>query len=184
MHAENFEAAETLKNGATVTIRAIRPADKAGIVEAFGRLDPESVYTRFFQPKPSLSIQELKAATDVDFENVVALVVMIESGGREVIIGGGRYLIINPSSPERSAEIAFLVEEDYHGQGIAGRILKHLARIAREKGVSRFEAEVLPQNKAMLAVFAHSGLPMKQELADGAIHVTLSLAERREPTPT
>jgi RimJ/RimL family protein N-acetyltransferase len=178
MDARTFEATETLKNGVTVNIRAVRSSDKAGIVEAFALLDPESVYTRFFQHKPSLSNQELKAATEVDFENIVALVVTIATGGREVIIGGGRYATVNPSSTQRSAEIAFMVEEDYHGLGIAGRILRHLARIAREKGVSRFQAEVLPQNKAMLAVFLRSGLPMKQTQAEGVIHVTLSLTDR------
>ena len=55
MTAKDFEASETLKNGATVRVRAIRPADKAAMIEAFGRLDPESVYTRFFQHKQSLS---------------------------------------------------------------------------------------------------------------------------------
>ena len=69
-----------------------------------------------------------------------------------------------------------LVEEDDHGQGIAGCILGHLAAIARKKGVSQFKAEMLPQNKAMLAVFSRSGLPMKQNFADGIIHVTLSSA--------
>ena len=92
MDANDFEATETLKNGVTVKIRAIRPSDKAGIADAFGKLDPESVYTRFFQVKGSLSDQELIAATEVDFENVVAMVVTIESGGKETIIGGGRYL--------------------------------------------------------------------------------------------
>jgi len=175
--ASSFEGIETLKNGVTVGIRAIRPADRAGIVEAFGKLDPESVYTRFFRAKDSLEDQELKAATEVDFENVVALVVTIESGGKEIIIGGGRYMAFGLPN-ERSAEIAFVVEEDYHGLGIAGRLLKHLAGIARQKGVSQFEAEVLPQNKAMLAVFLRSGLPMKQTQAEGVIHVTLSLTER------
>jgi len=167
-----FEENETLRNGFAVKIRAIRFADKASIVDAFGKLDPESVYTRFFRAKDSLSDQEPKAATEVDFENVVALVVTIESEGKEIIIGGGRYLAFDLPGA-RSAEIAFIVEEDYHGLGIAGRILKHLARIAREKDGSQFEAEVLPQNKAMLAVSLRSGLPMKQ--ADGVIHVTLSL---------
>ena len=92
MDANKFEATETLKNGLTVKIRAIRPSDKRGIVEAFGKLDAESVYTRFFQAKGSFSDRELKATTEVDFENVVALVVTIESGGREIIIGGGRCL--------------------------------------------------------------------------------------------
>jgi len=49
-----------LKNGVTVKIRAVRLADKAGIADAFGRLDSESVYTRFFQAKKSLSDQELR----------------------------------------------------------------------------------------------------------------------------
>jgi RimJ/RimL family protein N-acetyltransferase len=182
MNAKNFEATETMKNGVTVRVRAIQPADKAGIVEAFGQLEPESVYSRFFQYKKSLSDQELKAATEVDFENVVALVVTTEAGDREVTIGGGRYVVLDPANVQRNAEVAFLVEEDYQGQGIAGRILTHLADIAREKGVSQFEAEVLPQNKAMLAVFSRSGLSMKQYSADGVIHVTLSLAGRPEPT--
>jgi len=175
--ANSFEETETLRNGITVKIRAIRSADKAGVVDAFRKLDPQSVYTRFFQVKESLSDRELKAATEVDFENVVALVVTIESGGKETIIGGGRYLALDLPIA-RSAEIAFVVEEDYHGLGIAGRILRHLARIAREKGVSQFQAEVLPQNKAMLAVFSRSGLPMKLTHTEGVIHVTLSLTDR------
>ena len=178
IEANAFEETETLKNGVTVKIRAIRPADKAAITDAFGRLDPESVYTRFFQFKKSLSDQELKETTEVDFENVVALVVTIESEGKETIIGGGRYLAFDRSGG-RSAEIAFMVEDDYKGFGIAGRILKHLARIARGKGVSQFEADVLPQKKAMLAVFSRSGLPIKQAQTEGVVHVTLSLTDQR-----
>lgn len=178
--AKDFEETETLKNGVAIKIRAVQPADKAGLVDAFGKLDAESFYTRFFRAKGSLSDQELNAATEVDFENVVALVVTVESGGKETIVGGGRYLAFNRSSA-RSAEIAFLVEEDYHGLGIAGRVLKHLARIARAKGVGQFEAEVLPQNKAMLAVFSRSGLSMTQTPAEGVIHVTLSLTDRQTP---
>jgi RimJ/RimL family protein N-acetyltransferase len=177
--ASRFEVSERLKNGIIVLIRAIRPDDKAGVAAAFGKLDPESVYTRYFRAKDSLSDQELKAATEVDFENVVAMVVTIEAGGKETIIGGGRYVAFNLSGM-RSAEIAFVVEEDYQGLGIAGRILRHLARIAREKGVSQLEADVLPQNRAMLAVFSRSGLPMKQTLTEGVIHVTLSLSDAQQ----
>ncbi len=177
--ARTFEETETLKDGRAVKIRAVRPTDKGRVAEAFAALDPESVYTRFFQAKGALSDQELKAATEVDFEKVVALVVTVESGGKETIIGGGRYMLFDPPNT-RNAEIAFLVEEDYHGLGIAGRILKHLARIAREKGVTQFQAEVLPQNKAMLTVFQRSGLAMKQTQTGGVIHVTLALCDRPE----
>ena len=74
------------------------------------------------------------------------------------------------------AEVAFTIEEDYQGHGLASRLFGHLADIARSKGGSAFEAEVLPQNKAMFAVFASRGLPMDKKYIDGLVHVTLALA--------
>jgi GNAT superfamily N-acetyltransferase len=68
------------------------------------------------------------------------------------------------------------VEEDYHRQGIARILLQLLAAIAREKGLSRFVAEVLPENRGMLTVFSKSGLPMETEHGGEAVHVTLELS--------
>jgi RimJ/RimL family protein N-acetyltransferase len=175
--AQNYRVDDKLKDGTAVTIRAIRPDDKDRIVEAFKNLESESIYTRFFGHRGDLSDAELKIVTEVDFENTVALVVTIPAGGgEETIIGAGRYVLYDPPNTERSAEIAFTVEEDFHGQGIASRILKNLIHIAQEKGVSQFEADVLAENRAMLAVFARSGLPMKRSLEEGAIHMTLTLS--------
>ncbi|HMK34617.1 MAG TPA: GNAT family N-acetyltransferase [Desulfomonilaceae bacterium] len=173
----NFSETETLKNGTAVLIRPVRANDKNRISEAFRNLETESIYTRFFQFKKVLTDEELKAATEVDFENVVALVVTIGEGENEIIIGGGRYVRSDATDQMQSAEVAFTVEEDYHGQGIASFLLRRLASIALQKGVSRFEADVLPENHAMLSVFSHSGFPMKTKLRDGAVHVTLSIIE-------
>jgi RimJ/RimL family protein N-acetyltransferase len=177
VHTRSFTQIETLRSGVSITIRAVRSTDKNGIASAFGRLDPESIYTRFFQAKAALSDQELKTATEIDFERVVALVATVESEGGETIIGGGRYVAFD-SPAGRTAEVAFIVEEAYQGHGIATRILNHLVRIAREKGVDQFEAEVLPGNTSMIAVFSRSGLPMKQSETEGVVHVTLSLNAR------
>lgn len=174
--AAHYDEIEVLKNGMRVRVRSILPDDKQRLSEAFRNLEAGSIYTRFFHHKRTLSEDELKAATEVDFENVVALVVTTGSGEKEVIIGGGRFAAFDTTGQERSAEVAFTVEEDYHGQGIAGCLLRHLVLIAREKGLSQFEAEVLPENKAMLGVFERSGLPIKKEFGGGAVHVTLSLA--------
>jgi len=173
--ASTFEIFETLENGTEIKTRAIRVDDKNKIDEAFHHLEPESIYTRFFQHKKALSDRELKAATEVDFKTVVALVVTVGPKENETIIGACRYAAFEDENSRKSAEVSFTIEEDYHGQGIASRLLQHLARIAREKGISRFMAEVLPANKAMLAVFSHSGFPMKKQ-SDGLVtHVTLSL---------
>jgi len=175
--AGNYDAIEVLKNGMRVRIRSIRPDDKNRLVEAFKNLDPESVYTRFFHHKKMLTEEELKSATELDFENAVALVVTTGEGGHEAIIGAGRYVVIEETGKLRSAEVAFTVEEDYHRQGIARILLQHLASIARVKGLYRFVAEVLPENSGMLTVFSRSGLPMKTRHGGDAVHVALSLAE-------
>ncbi len=170
--AANYNQVETLKNGIEVRIRSIRPDDKKRLVEAFKNLDPESIYTRFFYHKKMLTEEELKSATELDFENAVALVVTTGEGEQETIIGAGRYVVIDETDKLRSAEVAFTIEEDYHRQGMARILLQHLASIAREKGLYCFVAEVLPENRGMLTVFSRSGLPMKTEHGGDAMHVT------------
>ena len=166
---------DTLRNGTPVTIRAIRPEDKTRLVSAFKKLDRESVYTRFFQYVTELTDQALKRATEMDFDREVALVVTANLGDEEIIIGTGRYGVFAETDAGRSAEVAFIVEEDYQGLGIASRIFRHLVQIGRQNNVSRFTADVLSGNQAMLRVFAGSGLPMKQQRDGGVVQVTLQL---------
>jgi GNAT superfamily N-acetyltransferase len=174
--ARNYSAQEKLKNGLQVTVRAIRPDDRDAFLVAFKGLDEETVHLRFFGPKREVTPQELTAATEVDFVGTVALVTCIQDGARDKIIGAGRYIVFGDARPPDRAEVAFTVEEDYRGLGIASMTLRHLARIAREKGITQFYAEVLRENKGMLAVFSRSGFPVKLEYSEGIAHVTLSLA--------
>jgi len=173
--ARNYSAQETLKNGLQVTIRAIRPEDRDALIAAIKELEERTVYLRFFGPKNEFSQRELTEATEVDFVRTVALVTCLQDSAGEKIIGAGRYIAFGSADPPDRAEVAFTVEEDYHGLGIAGKMLRHLAVIAKQKGVAQFHAEVLPQNKGMLAVFTRSGFPVKQEFEEGLAHVILSL---------
>lgn len=175
--ARNYSAQETLKNGLEVTVRAIRPDDRDAFLAAFKELEERTVYLRFFGPKPAISHRELNDATDVDFVRTIALVTCIQDGAEEKIIGGGRYIAFGNADPPHRAEVAFTVEEDYHGLGIASMMLRHLSGIAREKGITEFHAEVLPENKGMLAVFNRSGFPIKQEFTEGHVHVTIPLVK-------
>lgn len=138
-------------------------------------MDRESIFTRFFTYKKDLTDAELKNATNVDFEKVVALVVTARTNGAEALIGGGRYFLGVGRDGQKSAEIAFVTADGYRGRGIASLILKHLLAIAREQGIAKLEAEVLAQNRAMLSVFRNSGLPMSQTMDGNVVHVTLAL---------
>ncbi len=177
MEVAKYDVTETLKSGLDVRIRAIRPDDKERILEAFRNLEQESIYTRFFQNKTTLTDGELVKITELDFNNVVGLVVTIGQDDDETIIGTGRYSTFQDPGGAYSAEVSFTVEEDYHGQGIASNLMRRLTAIAKENGVTQLFAEVLAQNRAMLKVFSRSGLPMKQKHEREVTHVTLSLTE-------
>jgi GNAT superfamily N-acetyltransferase len=170
----NFVVTQVLPNGRAISIRAIRPDDKERMRAAFANLESRSVYMRFFGYKKELTDAEMEQATEVDFDQVVALVGTIGSGSAEVIIAGARY-VRGAGPASSSAEVAFVVEEDYQGQGIASCLFDHLISIARRTGLSHLEADVLASNGSMLAVFARSGLPLRQHQDRGVIHVILSL---------
>jgi len=175
--SDEWSIAETLKNGVAVTIRTLRASDRDRIADAVRQLDRDSIYTRLFTYRSELTNAGLDRIMTVDPVRDVMLVVTVGAGADEKVIASGRFIAAPGDGAPRSGEIAFVVEEDYQGLGIAGRLLRHLADIARAKGVAAFEAEVLGQNKAMLAVFAKSGLPMRQRREGGVVHVTLSLTK-------
>ena len=171
----NYTFTEPLRDGRAVTIRAIRPDDKGLLVDALSKLSPQSLYLRLFSAKRKFSDEEMCQITAVDFVNVVALVAVLEKDGSGQIVGGGRYIRIGTSGTGQGAEVAFLIDDAYQGLGIGSRIFRHLVAIARESGIIRFEAEVLPSNAAMLGLFARSGLPVARSTTRDSVHVTIHL---------
>lgn len=170
-----FASSETLKNGLAVTIRALRADDRERMARAIRGLDRESIYTRLFSYRSELTEAGLDRVMRFDPGTEVVLVVTTSIAGDEIVIGAGRYVTSAPGAGDRAAEVAFMVEEDFHGLGIAGRLLRHLADIGRGNGIHSFTAEVLSENNSMLAVFVRSGLPMRKRLEGGIVHVALSL---------
>jgi RimJ/RimL family protein N-acetyltransferase len=171
----SYSVKEYLKDRRPVTIRAVRPDDKGLVLEALTRLSAESIYRRLFTVKKEITADGLKRITEVDYANVVALVVVLEQTGGDRIVGGGRYIRSGAGGTGQKAEVAFLVDDAFQGLGIASVITKHLVAIARESGIARFEAEVLPSNQAMLKVFARSGIPVTSTATREFIYVVMDL---------
>ena len=173
----NFICAETLRCGLAVTVRHLRTDDRERIAKAVRELDRESIYARLFSYRNELTEAGLDRIMRFDPESEVALVVTTRVGDDDNVIGAGRYLVSRADREQRSAEVAFMVEEDYQGLGIAGRLLRHLAQIARERGITTLDADILTENKSMLAVFARSGLPKEKRRDGGSTHVILALCD-------
>ena len=93
------------------------------------------------------------------------------------MIGGASYVVLPSADGARAAEVAFTIEEDYQGQGLAGKLMAMLAGIARQHGIDRFEADVLAGNAPMLEVFERSGLPLTKTREGGVTHVVMDLRQ-------
>ncbi len=171
VQARDYAATETLRDGRQIEIRALRPEDRAGMLAAVGRTSQQSLYKRFFTFKRGFTDREVDFYVNVDFVNHVALVAVLEEKGRSVIVGGARYIKMQPDE----AEIAFTVDDAHQRKGIATVLMRHLAALARDAGIRTLIADVLPENSAMLKVFEASGLGMASRRETGATHIVLHL---------
>src|ERR1700751_2362529 len=118
--AANYSPTECLRDGRSVSIRALRPEDKTGLMAAVDRTSPQSLYRRFFGAKSNFSKTEVSFFLNIDFASHVALVAIVEEEGRAAVVGGGRYVVERPGR----AEIAFVVIDQYQGQGIGAALLR------------------------------------------------------------
>jgi acetyl coenzyme A synthetase (ADP forming)-like protein len=163
-----WESDVVLTDGGTVHLRPIRPDDAAGLLGLFARLSSESIYMRFFSPVQAPTEQQLHHFTHVDYDSRMALVA--ELG--DAIVAVARYDRL-PVAGE--AEVAFTVQDDQQGRGLATIMLEHLAAVARTRGVRTFVAETLPDNRRMLGVFRDAGFQVARDFADGVVHVAFPI---------
>jgi GNAT superfamily N-acetyltransferase len=171
LEAAKYSAIERLRDGRVVEIRALVPEDRPGLLAAIDRTSSRSMYRRFFGAKREFSEEERAFFLNVDFVSHVALVAVVEEASCSGIVAGGRYVVERPGT----AEIAFVVIDDYQGHGIGAALLRHLAVLARDAGLKEFTAIVLPENIPMLKTFEKSGLKMSTKRESGAVHVALQL---------
>ncbi|MEU9101076.1 GNAT family N-acetyltransferase [Streptomyces sp. NPDC048361] len=175
----HWEADVVLRDGGTARIRPINAEDADRLVSFYELVSDESKYYRFFAPYPRLSAKDVHRFTHHDYVDRVGLAATV--GGE--FIATVRYDRINAqgrpaSAPADEAEVAFLVQDAHQGRGVASTLLEHIAAVARERGIRRFAAEVLPANSKMIKVFTDAGYQQKRSFEDGSVHLTLDL----EPT--
>ncbi|GEL96973.1 GNAT family N-acetyltransferase [Cellulomonas terrae] len=162
-----WEADVVLHDGSTTHVRPLRP-DDADALQAFHVGQSErSTYLRFFAPLERLSDRDLARLVNVDHVDRVALVAVSSGDDGDQIIGVARYDRIGTDE----AEVAFNIADAHQGRGLGSVLLEHLAAAARERGVRRFVAEVLPQNGRMISVFKQAGYEVRQRTEDGIVAV-------------
>ena len=160
----------TLRDGRKVLIRPISRQDAKRLVNFHESLSDRTVYQRFFAAHPHLSETEVARFTDVDHFHREAYVAVLD----DEIVAVGRLETID----DTSAEVAFVIKDDFQKLGLGSALFSLLAETAREQGIEKFIAEVLPQNRAMIRLFEVFGESISKETADGITHVEVSLGKK------
>jgi acetyl coenzyme A synthetase (ADP forming)-like protein len=159
-----------LRDGSTLRLRAPVSADTKELLAFFGRLSAGSLYRRF-HGFPNLTAEAIEPFVDPDWTTRGSLIGTLS--GR-VVAHAGYVRLRDPLS----AEVAFAVADELQGHGVGTRLLEQLAESAATAGIATFLAEVMPDNIAMLRVFADAGFAVSRRLEGGTTEVRLAI----EPT--
>ncbi|MBN1374784.1 MAG: GNAT family N-acetyltransferase [Dehalococcoidia bacterium] len=164
---EKYSTSVALKDGSSLHLRPIQMYDEEKLLALFSRMSKQTIYLRFHHVLTHMSKEEARRFCTVDYVNTFALVATLGEESEERIIAVGRYAR-QPGA--EIAQIAFEVEDKYQGLGIGTHLLDQLAYIARDKGITSFEAEVLAENKDMMNVLINSGFTMNRQI-EGSIYI-------------
>jgi acetyl coenzyme A synthetase (ADP forming)-like protein len=185
-----YETEVVLRDGSTALLRPIRHDDTERWLDFIHRLSTRTKYLRFHHVPKEMTMDDALRFCTVDYTNAFAFVAEMLRGDQRDIIGIGRYIRL---PDKRTAEVAFVIEDAYHGRGIGTKLVEWLVNVARDHGITTFEADVLAENREMMRVFSGYGFHITSELAQGVYRVTFPIAptrgvlrkeEKREATAT
>jgi RimJ/RimL family protein N-acetyltransferase len=163
----------SLRDGSTLRLRAPARDDAGALIAFFSDLSEESRYRRFHGPR-CVDAELVEHFLDPDWSDRGALVgVRADDTGTERIVAVAEYMRLRDPA---AAEVAFAVADELQGHGVATRLLEQLAGRAAEHGIERFVAEVLSENRSMLAVFRDSGFEVTREVAGTEVEVSFPIA--------
>jgi acyl-CoA hydrolase len=160
----------TFEGGLKIRFRAIKPSDEEAMRRLFYRFSNTTVYRRFLFPISTMPHDKIQGYVNVDYRQVMSVVALAGEPDQETIIAEARFVKDKQSS---YGDVAFIVDEKYQGHGIATYLYKMLIRLAKERGLKGFTAEVLQVNKEMMRVFEKGHLPMDARLQDGLYRLTI-----------
>jgi acetyl coenzyme A synthetase (ADP forming)-like protein len=170
-----YETEILLKDGSKILLRPIKEDDVERWLDFISRLSDRTKYLRFHSV-PKLGREDAIRFCSVNYDNAFAFVAEVLRDQRRDIIAIGRYYRI-PYKP--SAEVAFVIEDAYQGKGIGTKLMEWLANVARDNGITTFEASVLAENREMMNVFKDYGFHVTSKREENEYRVTFPIARTK-----
>jgi acyl-CoA hydrolase/RimJ/RimL family protein N-acetyltransferase len=174
LYPSEIAAQHILKDGTRLRVRAIKSSDEEEMRQLFYRFSDETVYYRYFSPIKTMPHAKMQQYVTVDYAKTMSVIGLVGERGQGRIVAEARY-VKDPKS--NSADVAFVVDEKYQGNGIATFLYNMLIRLARERGIRSFTADVLTTNRGMIKVFEKGMLPVKTKLEGESYHLIMPFGE-------
>jgi RimJ/RimL family protein N-acetyltransferase len=173
VYPEELETRVKLGDGTDVLLRPVKHTDDEQMKELFYSFSEHTLYLRFHRVLKEMPHRKRQMFVNIDYFQEMAIVAVVDVDGREEFVGSSRYMM---DEGTKSAEVAFAVRDDWQGRGLGHLLFTSLARIAMDRNIHSFTADVLAENQAMLRVFRGGGFAMKTDREEGVIHVEIDLA--------
>ena len=165
-YPESLEIVKSFKQDLDLKIRPIKPSDEDKMRELFYQFSDEAKYLRYFSKVSSMPHKNMQRYVNIDYDKTLSIVGVLETGNIQKIIAEARYSYFEP---DNTYELAFIVNEEYQGRGIAGFLLEYLIRIAKERCIKHMSASVLYENSKMIKVFKRGTVKPEVSVDEGVI---------------
>jgi len=170
-YPEELETYRTTKTGLEIFLRPVKISDEPLLKDFFYSLSDQSLYRRFLSMRTDKPHERLQEFVIIDYtKELVILAILHEHKAKEEIIGVGQYAI---NENTHTAEVAFVVRDDYQNQGIGKELLTYLTQLAMRQGLLGFTAEVLFENQPMLHLFEKMGFDIERRSSAGVYELKL-----------
>ena len=173
-YPEELERYDTLRDGTEIFFRPIKPTDEPSLSEMLYSLSEKSVRTRYMIHTMAFPHKDIQRLTNIDYKQDIAIVGVVPRVSGEEIVAIAQYFL-DPKT--QSAEVAFLVQDEWQRKGMGTFLLDYVTQIARQRGVKKFWAKVLPNNEPMLTIFHNSGYKINTEFDGDAYDISYDLTK-------
>lgn len=173
LYPKEYETYWTDKKGTKIFVRPVKATDEQAIQDEVYALPEQDVYTRFFSNLRSFHHTVAMPMAAIDYTDKMAIAVMTGNGepdSRGLMIAFGRY-VRDPYS--NFAEVAFTTHQGWQNRGIGTFLLQYLVRIAKEKNIEGFTADIPARNIPMMKVFTNTEYPINISLESGVYELVI-----------
>ena len=173
-YPKELETYRTTRTGLEIFIRPVRISDEPLVKDLFYSLSDNSMYRRFISRRKDMPHERLQEFVIIDYTREVSIIALLKEEDKDTVVGLGQYNI-DPNT--HTAEVSFVVHEQYQNRGIGRELLNYLTLLAKKQGLLGFSAEVLVENRPMLHLFEKMGFGMDKRVEEQTYELKMAFSE-------